>query len=135
MLENIKSSFFTKILFSYLKEWIKLKMIQYNKNLQNLLGINLFNYKIFSKRIIIYEENGKAKEYSCVCSKDTLIFEGEYLNGERNGKGKEYHVNGKLKYEGEYLNGERNGKGKEYSNRGRFIFESEYLNGERKEKQ
>ena len=33
-----------------------------------------------------------------------LKFEGEYLNGEKNGKGKEYHDNGKLKYEGEYLN-------------------------------
>ena len=38
----------------------------------------------------------------------------EYLNGERNGKGKEFSKNGKLKFEGEYFNGERNGKGKEY---------------------
>jgi len=42
MLENIKSSFFTNILFSYLNEEIKLKIIKYNKNFQNLLGINLF---------------------------------------------------------------------------------------------
>ena len=42
------------------------------------------------------------------------MFEGEYLNGERNGKGKEYNIFGKLEFEGEYLNGERNGKGKEY---------------------
>ena len=34
-----------------------------------------------------------------------LIFEGEYLNGERNGKGKEYYDNGILKCEGKYLNG------------------------------
>ena len=26
-----------------------------------------------------------------------LMFEGEYLNGKRNGKGKEYYYNGKLK--------------------------------------
>ena len=39
-----------------------------------------------------------------------LEFEGEYLNGERNGKGKEYY-NGKLEFEGKYLNGKRNGKG------------------------
>ena len=34
----------------------------------------------------------------------------------KNGKGKlqEYHDNGALKYEGEYLNGLRNGKGVEY---------------------
>ena len=29
-----------------------------------------------------------------------------------NGKGKEYYYNGKLKFEGEYLNGKRNGKRK-----------------------
>ena len=36
----------------------------------------------------------------------------ENINGERNGKGKEYYDNNKLKFEGEYLNGERNGKRK-----------------------
>ena len=29
-----------------------------------------------------------------------------------NGKIKEFHYNGKLEFEGEYLNGKRNGKGK-----------------------
>ena len=33
------------------------------------------------------------------------MFVGEYLNGERNGKGKEYYNNGKLLFKGEYLNG------------------------------
>ena len=33
-------------------------------------------------------------------------FEGEYLNGKRNGKGKEYsYWNGNLQFEGEYLSG------------------------------
>jgi len=46
---------------------------------------------------------------------DNLKFEGEYLDGERNGKGKEYDVDGKLKFEGEYFNGKIwNGKVKEY---------------------
>ena len=36
-----------------------------------------------------------------------LIFEGEYLNGKRNGKGKEYYDNGKLEFEGEFINGKR----------------------------
>jgi len=31
-----------------------------------------------------------------------LMFEGEYLHGVRNGKGKEYYENNKLKFEGEY---------------------------------
>ena len=31
-----------------------------------------------------------------------LEFEGEYLNGEKNGNGKEYDEDGKLKFEGDY---------------------------------
>ena len=46
---------------------------------------------------------------------DKLIFEGEYLNGKRNGKWKAYNENNILIFEGEYINGERNGKGKEYN--------------------
>ena len=57
------------------------------------------------------------------------MFDGEYLNGLRNGKGKEYYGNGKLKFEGEYLNCKRNGKGKEYNHlNGKLLFEGEYLN-------
>ena len=48
------------------------------------------------------------------------------MNGKRNGKGKEYWNNGKLKFEGKYLNGERNGNGKEYNFFGKLIFEGEY---------
>ena len=33
----------------------------------------------------------------------------------KNGEGKEYYKDGKLKYEGEYLNGKRNGKRKKYN--------------------
>ena len=48
----------------------------------------------------------------------TINFEGQYLNGELNGKVKEYNYNGKLIFEGEYLNGKRGGKGKEYYDNG-----------------
>ena len=78
---------------------------------------------------IIYElknGNGKVKNYYS----GILLFEGEYLNGKKNGKGKEYSWNGSLEYEGEYLNGKRNGKGKEYED-GQLVFEGEYLNGKR----
>ena len=61
-----------------------------------------------------------------------LKFEGIYLNGERNGKGKEYYDNGNLKFEGIYLNDERNGKGKEYDKNGKVLFKGEYLDGKRK---
>ena len=52
MLENIKSLYFIKIVFSYLEEERKLKLIKYNKKAQELIEINLFNYKIFSGRYI-----------------------------------------------------------------------------------
>ena len=78
---------------------------------------------------IIYElknGTGKVKEYDDF---GKLEFEGEYLNGLRTGKGKEYYI-GQLIFEGEYLNGLKNGKGKEYYN-GKLEFEGENLNGEK----
>ena len=129
MFENIKSSFFIKIILSLLDEKTKLKFVKYNKYLQEKININLINYKLFSGRYIVYEENGKGKEYSSY--NDVLLFEGEYIKGKRNGKGKEYDkYNGKLKFEGEYLNGKRNGIGKEYYNN-KMIYEGEYLNGKK----
>ena len=72
---------------------------------------------------------GKVKEYNRFF--DKLEFEGEYLNGKRNGKGKEYIFDGKLLFEGEYLNGKRHGKGKEYDFDGKLLFEGDYLNGKK----
>jgi len=37
----------------------------------------------------------------------SLRFEGEYLNGLRNGKGKQYDYDGKLIFEGNFINGNR----------------------------
>ena len=57
---------------------------------------------------IIYElSNGKGlvKEYNIYNNK--ILYEGEYLDGKRNGKGKEYDFNGKLIYDGEFVNGKR----------------------------
>ena len=108
MFNNIKSSYFTKLIFRYLAIEIKLKICKYNKALQNLLNINILHYKILSGRYIIYEANKKGKE--CNILTDEIIFKGEYSEGKRNGKGKEYNKDGNLIFEGEYLNGERNGK-------------------------
>ena len=60
-----------------------------------------------------------------------IIYEGEYLNGKRDGKGKEYDDTGYIIYEGEFKKGLRNGKGQEYNHRGEIIFEGDYLNGKR----
>ena len=126
MLENIKSIYFIKIIFSLLEEEIKLKIVKYNKSLQNIININIINYKLFKGKYIIYGTDKVGKEYDFY---DSLLFEGEYLDGERNGKGKEY-FNGVLIYEGYYLNGKRNGRGKGYDyNSGDLEFEGEYFNG------
>ena len=83
---------------------------------------------------VVYElinGNGKIKEYHLYS--DKLLFEGEYLNGKRSGKGKVYSCNGNILFEGEYLNGKRNGKEKEYdiNVNGKIVFEGEFLNDKR----
>ena len=77
------------------------------------------------------------------------------MNGKRNGKGKEYDYDSKLKFEGEYLNNKEwigtkydndeniiyelnnniNGKGKEYDYECKLEFEGEYINGKGMEKE
>ena len=84
---------------------------------------------------IIYElinGNGKVREYDEYIWLDHLKFEGEYLNGERNGKGKEYDYSGKLEFEGEFKNGKRHGQGKGFNEYGNIIFEGEYLYGNKR---
>ena len=102
MLTNIKSTYFNNLIFWYVDEREKLKLIKCNKSLQKNLNIGIINYKVFSKKYIIYESNRFGKEYNSF--NDNLVYEGEYLNGERNGKGKEYNWSGKIIFEGEYLN-------------------------------
>ena len=46
-------------------------------------------------------------------------------------KEKNININGKLIFQGKYLKGKRNGKGKEYDDYGALIFEGEYLKGKR----
>ena len=131
MWKNLETSYFLKRVFSFLDEGLKLKIIKYNKSLQKIIDKSLINYKMFSERFIIYEDGKrKGKEYLTI--NDQLIYEGEYLNGIKNGKGKEYDIiTGKLIFDGEYLNGIKNGKGKGYDASGKFIYEGEYLNGKR----
>ena len=94
------------------------------------LNGKLWNVKEYDKdgKIIFEFKDGKGfcKEYNEL---NILAFEGEYLNGERNGKGKEYNFDEKLEFEGEYLNGKRNGKGIEFNIKGDIIFKGKYLNG------
>ena len=126
---QIKSSYIMKSVLSFLNEKQKLKMIVNNKELQKMFLIDVENYKIISGKYKIGGKTGKG--FECIIDTNIIIFEGEYLNGKRNGKGKEYYKNNQLLFEGQYLNGEKNGKGKEYNSFGELIFEGEYLNGKR----
>ena len=86
MLGNIKSITILKILLNFVYEGRKLKVIKYNKQFHNKLNINHINYQLFSGRYLISQENGIIKEYSC--KNNNLLYEREYLNGKRNGFGK-----------------------------------------------
>ena len=126
----VKSTYNFIEIISFLGKKEFFNIIVYNKELQKTLKIDIEDYKKVSGKYKIGKKDGKGKIYKI--NTNILIFEGEYLNKEKNGRGKEYYDNGKLKFEGEYWNGERNGKGKEYDSDGKLKFEGEYLNGERK---
>ena len=87
----------------------------------------IYDYKV-EKEYELKDGKGYIKEN---ISETKLIFEGEYLEGERNGKGKEYNFNGDVLYEGGYLNGKKHGKGKEYYCNHQMKFEGDYLNGKK----
>ena len=118
--KDIKSFYIFDVIFSFLNQSQKLKMIMYNKQLQKLFRVDIKNYKEISGRYKKAPKNGKGREY--IIDTNILIFEEEYINGKRNGKGKEYYDDGKLKFEGEYLNGQKwNGKIKEYNSNDKII--------------
>ena len=45
MVDNTKSSFILKDIFKYISEYKKLKIVNYNKKMQNRLDLSLLNYK------------------------------------------------------------------------------------------
>ena len=47
----IKSTYFIKILFSYIDDGHKLRLLKYNKNLQKFIDISIINYKFFQENI------------------------------------------------------------------------------------
>ena len=128
MLKNIKSFFIIKTLFSFIKDKIKLDLIKYNKEFQNKFLLDILYYRNFSGKYIIYVSNKIVEEYNSY--NDELIFEGEYLNGKRNGRGKEYSKS-ILIFEGKYSNGKRHGHGKEYNNFGKLKFDGIFSFGKK----
>ena len=112
MLDNVKSLYILKIFFSFVDEKRKLKLVKYNKNLQQKIDISISNFIHLQLKYIIYKSMGKGEEYDYG---HDLKFEGEHVNGERIGKGNEYYNDGKLEFIGEYLNDKRNGEDKDYN--------------------
>ena len=129
MFDNVNSSYIFKNIFSLLSVITKFKFAKYNKSLQDKLQISLIDYRRFSRKFVIYEENGRGKEYNAL--NNTLIYEGYFLKGERSGKGKLFYENGKLKFVGEFLNGKPHGLGKEYNKEGKLNYIGNYLNGKK----
>ena len=127
MLEQIKSRFILKKVFSNLKGETKLILVKYNNEIKHRLNIELIDYMYLSGKYFIGKRNGKGKEYNIF--NDELIFEGDYIDGKRYGYGKEFYEKDKIKFEGVYLNSKRNGKGTEYYINGNIKFEGIYLLG------
>ena len=90
--KSIKCRYILQIIFSNLDISLKLSMIIYSKKFQEKLDITIEDYKNVSGKYLILDENdkNKGKEYSL--DNNQLIFEGEYLNGKKNGNGKEYNI-------------------------------------------
>ena len=135
--KSVKSIYIITNILSHLTIIKKLKLIIYNKQLQEKLRIDIELYKtksgiykigkknglgkefILNTEILLYEgryrdgkRNGFGKEYN---DKNSLIFKGIFLNGKKwNGYLREYYDNGDIKYVGEIVEGIKNGKGKEY---------------------
>ena len=63
-LRAIKSSYIKKIIFSFLNEKQKLKMIVYSKKLQKICSIGIEDYKKISGKYKIIGKNGKGREYN-----------------------------------------------------------------------
>ena len=75
---------------------------------QNSITIYLASkFKLFFNHFVIVAKR-----------KSRLIFEGEYVNDEKNGKVKEYDSKGKLIFEGYYVHDKKNGRGEENKNDG-----------------
>ena len=88
---------------------------------------NEYNIENGELEFTLKNGNGKVKEFNF----DTgYTFIGEYKDGLRNGKGKEYETSGFIEFDGEYINGKKL-KGKAYNNdfwTCSLYFEGEFLN-------
>ena len=100
----------------------KLKLFDDNNKI--IFEVEYKNGRIWNGKGDNYEiinGNGNCREYNEQFG--YLIYEREYLNGERNGKDKEYNKNDDIIFEGEYKEDKKNRKDKEYNKKGEIIYE------------
>ena len=86
----------------------------------------------FKSKLAMFEASATKGVKKPQKTKNSKIkYEGEYVNGLKEGKGKEY-LGDKLLFEGEFSQGKRwNGKIKECDSNGVLLFEGEYKEGEK----
>ena len=82
---------------------------------------------MFNKIYSYYFNNGKVFN-KFIESDNEILYDGEYKNNLKEGKGKEFNKKGNLLYIGEFMNGYRY-KGKEYNENGEIIFNGKYAKG------
>ena len=76
-------------------------------------------------QFIDWRPHGKGALYY---KNNTLLYEGDFVNGQFEGKGKLIDENGNY-YVGEFLNGLKHGKGKEYYKDNTIKYEGNYFEG------
>ena len=96
-IQKIRSKNILKDVLEFLSNFQKLDLFKYNQSIQNRLSLDLEDYKNESQKERIIEKDNFGKEY--VLGSKIKIFEGQFLNGKKHGKGKEYYNNGNLKFE------------------------------------
>ena len=90
MLQLIRAKDVLKWVFNCVHYKKKLKLIIYNKELQNQLDINKSHYEEISIKVLIIDENGIGKIKNKI--NDFVYFIGQYVNNKINGKGIEYQI-------------------------------------------
>ena len=84
--KSIKSVYIIKEIFSFFDKKTLFNIIIYNKQWQNVLKINIEDYKKLSGKYKIGKKDGRGKVFKL--NTNILLFDGECLNGKKKWKWK-----------------------------------------------
>ena len=93
------------------------------------MGKNTTKRIYYLKVNILMRENGWI--WKRIFPECKLLYEGEYLCGKKNGKGKYFSIIGNVSYDDEFLNGLKHGMAKEYSIFETVEYKGEFIYGQR----